>query len=307
MNILITGGTGYLGARISLSLSKNNKIFIQSRKKKNSKLNYKNIIQFKYNWKDHSILDKYLKNIDVIIHTAGTDSKFCENYKKQAQECYVNNTDILYYYAMKNNISKIFNFSTTQVYGSKKGQIHEDCSVDLYNNYAFLNYEREILSKKYKKNKIKITNLRLSNCFGFPVLKNTNCWHLIFPNICKNIVTHNKIGLKTNKDMYKNFTTIFDLSQLLRHLINSKAYYPSLINFSSGKPKKISQIIKMIINISKNSGNQNLLNNLHSLEKVSKPNRNIVSNYLDEINFKFMNNYSYEIKNLLNVTKKFFQ
>ena len=67
--------------------------------------------------------------------------------------------------------------------------------------------------------------------------------------------------------MYKNFTTIFDLSQLLRHLINSKAYYPSLINFSSGKPKKISQIIKMIINISKNSGNQNLLNNLHSLEK----------------------------------------
>ena len=137
MNILITGGTGYLGARISLSLSKNNKIFIQSRKKKNSKLNYKNIIQFKYNWKDHSILDKYLKNIDVIIHTAGTDSKFCENYKKQAQECYVNNTDILYYYAMKNNISKIFNFSTTQVYGSKKGQINEDCSVDLYNNYAF--------------------------------------------------------------------------------------------------------------------------------------------------------------------------
>ena len=55
----------------------------------------------------------------------------------------------------------------------------------------------------------------------------------------------------------------------------------------------------MIINISKNSGNQNLLNNLHSLEKVSKPNRNMHLNYLDEINFKFMNNYSYEIKNLL--------
>ena len=60
----------------------------------------------------------------------------------------------------------------------------------------------------------------------------------------------------------------------------------------------------MIINISKNSGNQNLLNNLHSLEKVSKPNRNIVSNYLDEINFKFIIIIVTD-KNLLNVTKNF--
>ena len=34
MNILITGGTGYLGARISLSLSKNNKNFHPVKKKK---------------------------------------------------------------------------------------------------------------------------------------------------------------------------------------------------------------------------------------------------------------------------------
>jgi nucleoside-diphosphate-sugar epimerase len=306
MNILVTGGTGYLGARISCDLSKKNKTFIQSRNKKNSILESKNIIQFRYDWKNHYILNEYLKKIDVIIHTAGADFNFCEKNKKEAEKCYLTNTEILYFYAKKNNVKKIINFSTTQVYGSQKGQIHEDSSLDLNSNYAFLNYEREKLSEKLKKSNVTFLNLRLSNCFGFPILKKTNCWKLVLPNICKNIILTNHARLKTKDDFYKNFSTIDDLSNLIKLLINSKKKLPILLNFSSGKPKKISQLVKIILNTQKKIYGKEAFNNLDKLKFIKKPDRNIISNHLNKIDFKFSNNYTYEVLHLLKATKKFF-
>jgi nucleoside-diphosphate-sugar epimerase len=306
MNVLVTGGTGYLGARISYALSKNNKIFVQSRKKKNLNLELKNIIQFKYDWKNHSILNERLKAVDAIIHTAGTDFDFCKVYKKEAEECYLNNTDILYYYAKKNNIKKIINFSTIHVYGSQKGHIHENSDVSLDSNYAYLNFEREKLSEKFNKSEIQFTNIRLSNCFGYPILRKTNCWKLILPSICKNIIKNNNIKLKTKQDFYKNFSTIYDLCKLMRLLVYSNKKLPPILNFSSGKPKKISQLINLIIDIEKKTYNKKPLNNLEKLISIQKPERNFISNYLQKINFEFSNNYTHELTCLLKVANNFF-
>ena len=89
-------------------------------------------------------------------------------------------------------------------------------------------------------------------------------------------------------------------------LINSKKKLPILLNFSSGKPKKISQLVKIIINTQKKIYGKEAFNNLDKLKFIKKPDRNIISNHLNKIDFKFSNNYTYEVLHLLKATKKFF-
>lgn len=305
MNILITGGTGYLGARLALFLRKKNKIFIQSRKKKNNELKKKNIYQIQYGWKNHNILDKYLKKIDFIIHTAGVDSKFCENHKKESEKCYLENTDILYYYALKHNVKKIINFSTTHVYGNSNGLIDENTKLDLYNNYAKLNHDREKIIFKYENQKINFSNLRLSNCFGYPILKQTNCWHLLIPDICKNILVNNEVKLKTKIDDYKNFTTIYDLCRFINHLKDFKKKLPETINFSAGKPEKISSMVRRLIKIYKTHEKKKPKEEIKNL-KINLFTKNYKSKYIKKLNFKFLNNYDFEMNKMIQISKKFF-
>jgi nucleoside-diphosphate-sugar epimerase len=306
MNILITGGTGYLGARLAFFLRKKNNIYIQSRKKKNNELKIKNIFQFQYNWKKHDILDKYLKKIDLIIHAAGVDSKFCENHKKESEKCYLNNTDILYYYAQRHNVKKIINFSTTHVYGNSNGLIDENSKIDLYNNYAKLNHGREKIIFNYDNKKINFSNLRLSNCFGYPILKQTNCWHLLIPDICKNILVNNEVNLKIKIDDYKNFTTIYDLCRFIDNLKNFKKKLPETINFSAGKPEKISSMVRRLIKIYKTKEKKKPKEEIKNLKKINFFTKNYKSKYLKKLNFQFQNNYDFEINKMMQISKKFF-
>ena len=64
--------------------------------------------------------------------------------------------------------------------------------------------------------------------------------------VCKNIILKNEFGLKTNRDFYKNFTTITDLSKFLEVLAKKKKNYPTILNFLLGKPQKIFKILKKI-------------------------------------------------------------
>ena len=117
-NILITGGIGYVGGRLTKKLSKNFNVLVSSRKKirkeilklhgiKNSIL-HKNLLSKKY----------FPNNIDIIIHLAGLNELECIKYPNKAIEVNVNQTRLIIENAITFGVKNFIYFSTIHVYGS---------------------------------------------------------------------------------------------------------------------------------------------------------------------------------------------
>jgi UDP-glucose 4-epimerase len=149
MNLLVTGGLGYIGAHLSVELLKarinlfllddlsNSKIL----KKKNiEKLSKKKITFIKNDLSDYKKLSKILKNykIDAVFHLAGSKS-VNESFSK-SYEYYLNNSfrTLQLLRAMHDSkVNKIIFSSSATVYGIKnKNGIKENANLEAINPYG---------------------------------------------------------------------------------------------------------------------------------------------------------------------------
>ena len=116
MNILITGGSGFLGGCLSKFLSRQHNITLCSSSllKHPSWLkdcNFSNIY-----WFDKESISKVCKNQDLIIHAAGMNAQACFSNPKKAFEFNSELTNKLLGVAIDNNVAKFYYFSTAHVY-----------------------------------------------------------------------------------------------------------------------------------------------------------------------------------------------
>ena len=75
MNIVITGGMGFIGANLAINLSKNNKIIIiDNLLRKENKKNYKKLKDISQIFIEDVSSIKKIKNIDCILHLASDPS-----------------------------------------------------------------------------------------------------------------------------------------------------------------------------------------------------------------------------------------
>ena len=130
MNILITGGTGYLGGRLTSYLKRvdQNKISVISRKKcaENSNVNF-----IKINWKINDQLSDACRDIDTIVHLAGMNSYDCNKNLNKAIATNVNNTINLLKIAEKCDVKQFIYLSTIHVYGANlSGTIDEKTKLN---------------------------------------------------------------------------------------------------------------------------------------------------------------------------------
>ena len=162
MNILITGGKGFLAGRLYEYLrNRNHKINLVSRKKSK-------IIK-KIDWKSQNKLNNICKNIDIIINCAGLDSHGCKNFSHASK---INSSyPLRLFKAANNNNVKLFIFiSTFHVYKFEKKIINEKSKLDSTSIYT----KSKILGEKkllnFKNPKTKIIILRVCNLFDFKVM-----------------------------------------------------------------------------------------------------------------------------------------
>lgn len=180
MNILITGGAGYLGAELVYQLSKqedvskivvydnltrdNNNLFIS---------NSNRITNGKVYFEFGDILDsrkirKVLKDIDVVYHLAARvstpfssiDSHFFEQ---------VNNwgtAELVYAIEESKSVSKFVYLSSTSVYGSSKRMVDESSILNPKTFYSISKMRGEDHVKRLS-NKLETLIVRCGNVYGY--------------------------------------------------------------------------------------------------------------------------------------------
>lgn len=311
MNILIIGGSGFLGGRIYnyfKSRNFNTKILIRN-KNFDSKLYHQND-QITSNFKNLSKLKQVCKNIDVIIHVAGMNSR--QSYKKPKEAMYIkkNFTKELIKIAEKQNVKKFFYISTAHVYSNFLNKKYSEKSTTKNTHpYALSNIEGEKILLKHNKNKSKmnIFILRLSNSFGKPIDYRVNCWKLFVNDLCYQSVKDKKMIIAQHPDIKRDFIPIKNFLKVVEFFMKTKNNYSNILfNVGSGKSLKLGEMAKII--------RKRVLINLGYLPEIiykknyltEKINTNFVYdiNKLKKTKFKNIIKYNKEIDELILFCKK---
>lgn len=250
-NVLITGGSGYLGGRIANYLTSFNEynIFIASRNdyKNNNKFNYRKI-----DWASKNSLQNICQNIEIIIHLAAMNAKECYENPEKAYEINVLNTKKLIESAVINNVKKVIYFSTAHVYSSLlSGVIDEKTSTLNPHSYA----KTHLLAEKFildfnKKSNCQGIVLRLSNSFGAPLDLNSNCWMLFANDICKSGILNSKITINSDSLQLRNFITLSDVCRVTKHFVqyNIKKNLNPVFNVGGKSTMSLIDFAKLVQN-----------------------------------------------------------
>lgn len=124
MNILLTGGTGYIGNVLTrMLIAQGHEVRILTRDK--------DVHRPFYHWNKNKIDEKVFKNLDGIIHLAGASlmKRWSTNYKEEIIRSRVNTANQLYEYVQKLNISLKFFISAagSSYYGQQtSAQIYHE-------------------------------------------------------------------------------------------------------------------------------------------------------------------------------------
>lgn len=261
-NILITGGAGYIGSKITSDLikRKHRVIIVDSLITGHKSLINKKAIFYRCNISNEKKIDSILKKykIDSIIHCAASvdvsesernPSKYFRNNSK--------NTEKLLNVCSKNRIKNFIFSSTCAVYGNVSGIVTEQTKTMPFNVYGKSKLKCENFIKSYaKKNNFNYAILRYFNVAGSDLKNKLGCinnYNQLIKNLAISVLKKkNKISVYGNDYMtpdgtcIRDFIFINDISkihcEMLKIMSDNKKSY--LLNCGYGTGYSVLQIIK---------------------------------------------------------------
>ena len=270
MNILITGGAGYIGSHIAEKLVKQKSkiVIIDNLKTGRKRLVNKKCIFIQTDINNKKSLIKTIKkyNIQTIIHLAAylnvTDAE--KNKKKYFRNNVLGTKTILE--TCKNSTVKNFIFSSScSVYGNVSGAVNENTMLKPNGYYALTKLQGEKLVIKYsKKYKLNFAILRYFNVAG--ASNSGNCGeiekshgHLIKNLAIQSLKKRPKIKIFGNDYKTKDGTCVRDyihVSDLTDIHIKSLRYLnykkkSLILNCGYGKGYSVKEIVNIFKKIKK--------------------------------------------------------
>lgn len=303
--ILVTGGLGYLGGRISEFLVKNEKyyIIIGSR---NSIINLPSAIEksivSNIDLLDVNNLKKLTSECSIVIHLAGMNAHECNQSLDKAIEINGHGTRNLIKASIENNVEKFIFFSSAHIYGNLEGDIDENTVPNPISNYAISNFfaEKQIINETNNSN-IKSYIMRLSNVIGRPLTNNTSCWDLVSNDFAKQIVENKTLVINSCGSQHRDFVPIENVLATVNWIINEKKLEvnPFIFNLGLGQSLSILDLAKIFANKAKEILDLNI--SVNTLEKTSLNFKKLIysNKKLKLLNIPVINNLDQEIEQLL--------
>jgi|TARA_B110000438_G_C15820462_1_gene654170 UDP-glucose 4-epimerase len=256
MNVIVTGGAGFIGSHLVeklLQIKKIKKIIVIDCFKNSSIINLKKILKnkkiflVKKNICDKKQILKYFKNCKIVFHLAAI-ADIVPSIQKPLE--YINNNFIgtlnVLECMREHKVKKIIYAASASCYGlTKKFPTNEVEKIDTAYPYAFSKYTSELAvihwSKVYR---IKYISLRLFNVYGLRS-RTTGAYGAVMGVFLKQKLSN------------KPFTVVGDGKQL-RDFINVKdvaeAFYKAgfsnvsnkIFNVGTSKPQSVNRLVSLL-------------------------------------------------------------
>ena len=250
MVVFISGGFGFLGGRLAEHLTyKGYSVILGSSKQRLSPRWLPDAKVVFMDWFNDESLKKCCQGVDFVVHTAGVNAKDCNLDPALALEFNGVATTRFVRIASEVGVRKFIYFSTAHVYSANlTGHIDELSPVNNLNPYATSHYagERAVLNEA-SKSSIDGIVVRLSNAFGAPVDKNTDCWGLLINDICRQIVENGEILLRSSGNQQRDFIPIARVCDATENLLGSKLNSEEgLFNLGTFKSYAVLEMVKIV-------------------------------------------------------------
>ena len=237
--VLVTGGAGYLGARVCSSLiAQGYDVSFGSRNSYPHRI-VEGCNQVVTNWEDPEL--SFCKGFDLIIHAAGMNAKSCSESPDEALRFNGKLSEKLIEKAVSYGCKRFFYLSTVHVYQSPLVGIFDESSLTL-NSHPYATsqcYGEEALIKALGSKNIAGAVLRLSNCFGPPVINSNECWNLVLNEFIKDAFLNRKITINGDYLSKRDFLPISEFNRVLLSILDFTESVPNVINVSTGASRTL--------------------------------------------------------------------
>ena len=255
MNILVTGGAGFLGSHIVKALCKKNKVTVIDDMSTGRLDNLKNLpVKISKNkcWSP-SVKEIKENNFDIVYHLAA--NAYIPNSVKFPEYDFTNNlvqtVKLLEAARLMKKPPKIVLFSSAAVLGEKKGIMKESDSVEPISPYGASKAGVEFYGKNYAQNySLKVLIIRL-----FPMYGKEQRKQIVYDLMVKQTSRSNWLEVIGSGFEKRDLTFINDAVDGIIALSRQDIFDGRIVNLCSGKgitTKKIAEEIIKVSGIRKN-------------------------------------------------------
>ena len=247
-NVLLTGGFGTLGGRISANLSKSPEINLRlaSRQKRQPPSWAPKAEVCVVDFENQNSIKKMLHEVTHVVHLAALNDYECRAEPEKAKLVNVEYTRRVVEQAGQIKKLRFIYLSTIQVYGnSLTGVITETSPTDPQDAYSQTHLDAErIVEHAHNTQQLEGVRLRSANGFGAPMSPDAKIWQIIANDLCRQAVETKKLTLKSHGLQSRNFVPFTDVCSAVYHSLGMSPQQTGDGLFNLGGRKSL-QIIQM--------------------------------------------------------------
>lgn len=246
MKVLITGGLGYIGARLAndlLQVVPSLSLVLMTRKPPMVLPSLLSSCEVKLaDLQDSGQLLSACQGVDCIIHLAAVNEIICAKDPITALSVNGLGSLKLLEAAKSSGVKRFIYFSTAHIYASPlEGHITEATLPRPVHPYATSHKAAEdLVIAAHDKGDIEGIVLRLSNSFGAPLYPEVNRWSLLLNDVAKQVVQNRMVCLRSFGLQQRDFITLADVSAVVQHFLFSAVSPLKDIIFNVGSGKSLS-------------------------------------------------------------------
>lgn len=248
MNILITGGAGFIGTALANKLQENHEVILLDLEHKfNTKhSSFEKIAVDITNEKEFETLEDY--NVDFVFHLAAqTSGAISQEDPTLDVDTNVKGTLNLLNYARKAKVKKVIFTSSMTTYGITEGKVKENYIQKPLSNYGVSKVCGENYIEMFKQYEIEYTIFRLFNVFG-PGQDLKNMKQGMLSIFMAQSILQNTINVTGSLDRFRDFVYIDDVVSALALGLNPKTD-DEIYNVGSETKTTVGKLINTIINV----------------------------------------------------------
>jgi len=264
MKILITGGAGFVGTNLSLSLLKNGyAVKVIDDLSTGLKENIPTEVEFiNQSFEDITHIKEAIKDCEVVVHL-GARGSVPRSIKNPIATHEVNATGTLNVLeAARQNGSHFIFSSSSSVYGSNKIlPKNEEMVLRPMTPYAASKLSGEALSLAYAKSyDLPVSVFRFFNIFG-PWQRPDHEYAAVIPKWIKNCIQNKPIEIYGTGEQTRDFTYVETVVKVILDCISNKVLHPEPVNLAYGNNITLNQVANL------------LRDNFSNMKRVYKPAR----------------------------------